>query len=129
MKKITALLLITFLFCYASFAQNNTTEKDTTENTIQRVSKAEFVAYMAENSEFILLDVRTPLEFNRGTIDGAINIDFTDSNFKSEINKLDKSQPILLFCQSGGRSSRALVMLKSVGFKCVLELEGGYGQY
>jgi len=129
MKKIGILLLATILLNSVSWTQNNGPKADTAEQVIKRVKKAEFNKFMAKNSNCILIDVRTPQEYKRGTIASAINIDYNSSNFKSEISKLDKSKPILLFCQSGGRSARALKIFESLGFQYVLELEGGYSQY
>lgn len=94
--------------------------------TIKRVTKTEFKDYLDKHDKVQLIDVRTPGEFGGGTIDGAKNIDFNNPNFKSEIAKLDKDVPTLIFCRSGGRSAKALQIFKAEGFDYVLELEGGY---
>lgn len=109
-------------------AQAIESEQDN-EQIIKRVSKADFIAFMAEQSNYILVDIRTPQEFNQGTIEGAININYSSANFQTELEKLDKTKPVLMFCQSGGRSGRALPIFKSLGFEHVLELEGGFGRY
>ena len=49
-----------------------------------------------------------------------------DSSFESNIQKLDKTKLTLIYCQSGGRSAKALSKMKDLGFTNVLELEGGY---
>ncbi len=73
-----------------------------------------------------LLDVRTPKEFEAGTIEGAVNIDFLDSEFAEQIEVLDKDKPLYIFCKSGGRSAKAMRVLKDKGFDKVYELKGGY---
>ncbi|HIP37389.1 MAG TPA: rhodanese-like domain-containing protein [Crocinitomix sp.] len=73
-----------------------------------------------------LLDVRTVGEVANGTINGSTNIDFNSPNFKSEIEKLDREKPVLVFCASGGRSGSAMRMMKDMGFKEVYNLTGGY---
>ena len=56
-----------------------------------------------DNNNITLLDVRTAEEFKNGTILHAKNIDWNQPDvFKTEISKLDKKQPIYLFCFSGG---------------------------
>lgn len=95
----------------------------------KRVSKTEFKSKLNSLKDVQLIDVRTPGEFQRGTIDGAINIDYTASNFTEMIGLLDKNKPTLIFCQSGGRSTAALKKFKSLGFDHVLELEGGYSAW
>lgn len=74
----------------------------------------------------ILLDVRTPKEFAEGHIDGAINIDYFDPNFKAEVEKLDKSKPVYIYCRSGGRSSKAMLIMKDSGFTSLYNLLGGF---
>ncbi|MFK8037943.1 MAG: rhodanese-like domain-containing protein [Crocinitomicaceae bacterium] len=135
MKTVSFFAVILFVFTACSQSSSNETKvphnsevKDQTQ-TIQRVSNADFKDYMANNKDYILVDIRTPKEFDEGTISGAININSSSRSFKEELNKLDKSRPVLMFCQSGGRSGRALPVFKSLGFEFVLELQGGYGGY
>ncbi len=82
---------------------------------------------MKEKTDYILVDVRTPSEYEAGTIGNARNINWEDANFANEISKLDKSKPIFIFCQKGGRSGEALNKMKELGFKEVYDLEAGYG--
>jgi rhodanese-related sulfurtransferase len=133
MKSILVLLIvsISIVSCAQSKSSGNTptdTEVKSLEGKTQRVSKEEFKAYM-ESTKVQLVDVRTPEEFSAGNINGAVNIDFYSEAFKSKLETLDKSQPVLVYCKSGGRSSQALEVMKSMGFKTVLELEGGYSNW
>jgi len=73
----------------------------------------------------VVLDVRTPEEFAEGHIDGAINVNFYDDDFREQLDALDKSIPYLLHCRSGGRSSKALKTMRALGFQKVIHLEGG----
>ena len=73
-----------------------------------------------------LIDIRTAAEFEEATIEGAINIDFLEDDFKAEISKIDKATPVYIFCKSGGRSAKAYDLLKEEGFENVFELEGGF---
>lgn len=74
----------------------------------------------------VLLDVRTPSEFADGHIENARNLDFSASNFESEIDKLDKEQTVFLYCAIGVRSTKAANLLRKKGFKHVFDLDGGY---
>lgn len=76
-----------------------------------------------------LVDVRTPGEYNSGKIDDAINIDYMAADFKAKMAKLDKSKPVYIYCQAGGRSANAAKVLVEMGFKKVYDLKGGYGAY
>jgi NADPH-dependent 2,4-dienoyl-CoA reductase/sulfur reductase-like enzyme/rhodanese-related sulfurtransferase len=72
-----------------------------------------------------LIDVRTPSEFNNGSIPGAVNIPVDEIRDRvSEINK----QPILVNCQVGQRGHTATMLLKELGFDAT-NLDGGYLTY
>lgn len=78
-----------------------------------------------KNNKGILVDVRTPEEYGMEWIDGAINIDWKNESFKNEIQKLDKNEPVLIYCRSGARAGNAKRMMQKLGFKKVLNLKGG----
>ncbi|KAF2956924.1 rhodanese-like domain-containing protein [Marinitoga sp. 38H-ov] len=75
--------------------------------------------------DVIILDVRTPGEFNSGHIVNAINIDYYNSSFKSELSKLDKNKTYIIYCRSGNRSGKTLDIMKELGFKNVYNISGG----
>jgi phage shock protein E len=75
----------------------------------------------------VLLDVRSPEEFSGGHIDGAISIPVQQlSGRLAELG--DKSDTIVVYCQSGSRSAMAKRLLESNGFSNVRDL-GGIGQW
>ncbi len=82
-----------------------------------------------EAKEVQLVDVRTEKEFNEGTIEYAKNIDVLGTDFIDEANKLDKTQPVYIFCKSGKRSAKARNMLLEEGFEKVYELKEGYSKW
>jgi len=84
----------------------------------------EFEKKMA-SEKYLLVDVRTAEEFSEGHIVDAINIDYLFENFSVEIQQLDLETPVLLYCRSGNRSSKAMKIMKELGFKEVYNLEGG----
>ena len=73
-----------------------------------------------------LIDVRTPGEWADGIIDNAIKINVTADDFeKLALEKLDKSNPVYIYCRSGGRSKIAADVLLKNGFQPYNVL-GGY---
>lgn len=74
----------------------------------------------------ILIDVRTPEEYREGTIPGAMSLNIHSEDFKRATEFLPREREIIVFCQSGDRSNEAFEMLKSLGFKNVSQLIGGY---
>ena len=76
----------------------------------------------------ILIDVRTPEEFQEGHLDHAINIDWFDEEFQSRVKELDKKKTLYVYCKKGGRSAKAAKLLDSLEFE-VVDLLGGYDAY
>ena len=90
------------------------------------VDEATFKATLEKTNDVQLIDVRTEDEFNGGHIQKAINIDWNGNDFDAQLTSLDKTKPVLVYCLSGGRSKKAAAKLTELGFKEVLELDGGY---
>ena len=76
-------------------------------------------------SENILLDVRTKEECSESKIPGSLNIDYYSENFKNNLDKLNKNLNYYIYCRSGNRSGKTVVILREKGFKNVFNLEGG----
>lgn len=73
------------------------------------------------NDGAVLLDVRSEAEFKTRHIDGAINIPLPDlPYFLEELGSKDR--PVVVYCQSGGRSKEAARLLRHVGFRTVVDL-------
>ncbi|MCG3164459.1 MAG: Thiosulfate sulfurtransferase GlpE [Bacteroidia bacterium] len=92
---------------------------------LQQVDAKTFSEKIHEQNNPVILDVRTPQEFEGGYIAGAINIDYNSNEFSQKVNKLDKEETVFVYCLSGGRSSSAAGEMRKNGFKNVIELKGG----
>ncbi|CAN8140787.1 rhodanese-like domain-containing protein [Thiomicrorhabdus sp. 6S2-11] len=77
------------------------------------------------NDDAFVLDVRSSGEYRDGYIGNATNISVGD--LAGKVNQLpqDKDAPILVYCLSGGRSSRAAMTLVKNGYTAVNNLRGG----
>lgn len=79
----------------------------------------------ADNPDFIILDVRTPEEFDGGYIEGAINIDYYSEDFRTQLDPLDKDKAYLIYCRSGKRSADARDAMAELGFMEIYNMSGG----
>jgi rhodanese-related sulfurtransferase len=80
----------------------------------------------SESSESVILDVRTPEEWEDGIIPGAVTLNIFDAHgFMDAISKMDTSKDYYLYCRSGARSGQACQIMASKGFQNVNNLEGG----
>ena len=85
-----------------------------------------FIENTKADTNAIILDVRTPDEYAEGHIEGAINLDWLNSEvFNEGEAKLDKSKNYYIYCRSGRRSNAAATKMQTDGFK-VFDMKGGY---
>jgi rhodanese-related sulfurtransferase len=96
--------------------------------SLKLISTDEMIELM-DIEEIQLVDVRTPSEYNEGHVPDAQNINFYDENFDQQIETLDKSKPIIVYCKSGGRSAKCASKLVEKGFEKIYDLEGGFSQW
>ena len=88
------------------------------------------------NEGGLLLDVRTPYEYNKYHVSKAINLPLNSiiNHFSSSISTQshsllsNKEQRIVVYCRSGNRSDKALHILKKAGYKYVYNL-GGFARW
>lgn len=83
-------------------------------------------AELINDSNVVVLDVRTSEEYAEGHIEGAVLINqFEDDFIEKAQELLPKDKTIAVYCRSGRRSASAATRLSDVGFRCV-NLKGGY---
>jgi rhodanese-related sulfurtransferase len=76
------------------------------------------------NPDFVILDVRTPEEFESGYIEGAVNINYNSDTFAEDLNKLDKNKTYFVYCRTGRRSSDTANIMTKQGFKKLYLIDG-----
>ncbi len=109
-------IVFLFAFAFESYSQNK----------IQEISVHQAEYLVEKNEELLILDVRTPKEFEAGHLDNAVNINFYDKDFAGQLSALDTSKPLLIYCHSGYRSHRSIKTLKNSGFKTIYDMTEGY---
>ncbi len=98
------------------------------KSQLNNLSPKDFDARILMDTKALIIDVRTPGEFNQGHIKRAINISYLADDFWDKIERLDTSKDILVYCRTGRRSIRACTLMRNGGFNAtkVFNLEGGY---
>ena len=118
MKKLIPILLSALMLTGCAGAGNNQT------NTYRQITMDEAAEMMAEESDYIILDVRRPDEFAAGHIPNAINVP-NETIGTAEIPELpDKDQLIMVYCRSGRRSKEASAKLVKLGYTNIVEFDG-----
>ena len=118
MKKLIPILLSALMFTGCAGTSNNQT------NTYRSITMDEAVTMMAQETGYIILDVRRPDEFAAGHIPNAINVP-NESIGTDEISELpNKDQLIMVYCRSGRRSKEASEKLVKLGYTNIVEFGG-----
>jgi thiosulfate/3-mercaptopyruvate sulfurtransferase len=90
----------------------------------QEITPLELMAMMEDDSDFLLLDVRTPLEFEQGYIPGAILLPSYEIE-KIEDLGIPKDKKIIVYCAVDPRSKKSVETLSKMGYTNLLRLKGG----
>lgn len=120
---IVSLIIAIFLIMILFFSFNNSDQKEI--NELKSVGLNEWKNIYENNKDYIVIDVRTAQEFSEGHIKNSRNIDFYSDNFEDQIDNLDKSKKYLIYCRSGSRSGKTLIIMKNLKFNNVINLKGG----
>ena len=129
MKRLTRILLPTVIALTAVLiltgcgsSADDKTAGD--KKTYRQVSPEEAAAMMEEETDYIILDVRTQEEYETAHIPGAICIP-NETIGTEDIPELpDKDQLILVYCRSGNRSKQASEKLAKQGYINIVEFGG-----
>ena len=129
MKRLTRILLPAVIALTAvliltgcGYSADDKTVGD--KKTYRQVSPEEAAAMMEEESDYIILDVRTQEEYETAHIPGAICIP-NETIGTEDIPELpDKEQLILVYCRSGNRSKQASEKLVNQGYTNIVEFGG-----
>ncbi len=119
MKKVFLICFFIVQILFVNCSNSNS------QNIKTNLSATEFSDKIKTTSSALIIDVRTPDEYNKGHITNSKNIDWNGDDFDKGISGLDKLKPVFVYCLVGGRSSTAAKKMRAIGFKEVYELEGG----
>ncbi len=85
----------------------------------------ELIGKRSGDPGFVLLDVRTPKEFDAERIAGAVIVDYNSPSFRDKMAKLDRSKTYLVYCRTGNRTNGAVKVMRELGFPNVIVFPGG----
>ena len=116
MKKLFPILMVMLLLVGCNAPAGS--------GSYRQINGSDAIAMMEEETDYIILDVRTAEEFKEKRIHGAINIP-NETIGTEEIPELpDKEQLILVYCRSGNRSKQASEKLAALGYTNIIEFGG-----
>ena len=89
----------------------------------QHISVSQTRELIADGS-VALLDIRDPVSYHNGHIDGALLLD--NSNLQQFLAATDRETPVVVYCYHGNSSQNAAQVLAQQGFTQVYSMDGGY---
>jgi len=96
----------------------------------QRISPAQLVDRIGkQDAGLVIVDVRTPEEFANGHVPGAVNIPYTHMPARLAELASASDKDIVLYCESGVRTERAIARMKANGFTRLLHLDGDMAKW
>ena len=90
-----------------------------------RVGVPEWIP-VAQSPGTVIIDVRTPEEFNAGHVQGALNIPVEYADFAQQVAALDPATTYAIYCRTGNRSAVATAQMGSMGYLHLYDLDGGF---
>ncbi len=115
-----ALVLLSAIFSIGGC----TSATETTVEKIDAQAAFELIQQNQGNPDFVVLDVRTPQEYVEERLADAVNLDFYEENFRSDLDKLDKARTYVVYCRTGNRSAQAAAIMEELGFQRVYDAGG-----
>ncbi|MBE9490542.1 MAG: rhodanese-like domain-containing protein [Bacteroidetes bacterium] len=113
-RYLVILLIVTTVFSYSCM--------DKAESEIQVVT-AEEMQEFSEINDVKLVDVSIAESQNEALLKNTQNIDYLSPNFDKEINKLDKSKPVIVYCKSGNDSVKCIEKMEDAGFVKIYDVD------
>ncbi|SHJ99823.1 Rhodanese-related sulfurtransferase [Hathewaya proteolytica DSM 3090] len=93
-------------------------------NSVKVISATEGESMIKNESDIIILDVRTEPEYESGHIKGAVLLPLDEISKRAQEVLKDKNKKILIYCRSGSRSNRAAKLLVDMGYNNVYDFGG-----
>ena len=91
---------------------------------VPQMTSAELAQQLDGEASPVVIDVRERSEWDAGHIAGAVHVPL--GQLTDRIGELERDRPVVLHCQSGGRSSVAASVLRAQGFTNVINLSDGF---
>lgn len=121
-----------------SIYENSDQLVEAAKKVITEISVEDFKKEYDGEDYFVLIDVRSGAEYDAGYVPGAVNIDRGVLEFKIAKEEVwdeaglyipEKTDKIILYCRTGGRSALAAKALKELGYQNAMSLEGGWNAW
>jgi len=124
-KKLIIFAIPIFIICLGFILPSLGAQDSTRILTVSAKEAADLIDKHNGDSDFAILDIRTPGEFQSGHLQSALLIDFYSQTFVDQLSRLDKEKTFLIYCRTGNRSTRSLEIFKKLKFQKIYHMANG----
>ena len=124
-KRLITFAIPIFIICLGFILPPLSAQDSTRIIAVSAKEAADIVDKHNGDSDFAILDIRTPGEFQSGHLQSAILIDFYSQTFADQLSRLDKGKKFLIYCRTGNRSARSLEIFKKLKFQKIYHMANG----
>ncbi|MEK6692765.1 MAG: rhodanese-like domain-containing protein [Nitrospirota bacterium] len=120
-----------FIRRYSGGTANFLTRKDDSKRRnlsnykYETISPKEFMNFMNQKTELIIIDTRIKEDFNKGHIRGAINLSYINLKKMNKVLEKEKDKEIFVYSEDGERAKTICEILSSLGFSKIRNIDGG----
>ncbi len=82
-----------------------------------------------DNPDYVVLDVRTPEEYDKGHIENALLLNIKSEDFENEFEQMDKNKKYFIYCKTGRRSDKVASLMNKYGFSEIYHIAGGFEKW
>ena len=124
-QKLPGYTILLFIFLFFLMLPSCSAQQDQNFTALSPKEASNLIEKHTGDSDFVILDIRTPGEYQSGHIKDSIMIDYYSKTFTDEIGRLDKKKSYLVYCRSGNRSARSMDLFKKLQFNKIYHLSSG----
>ncbi|WP_424356385.1 rhodanese-like domain-containing protein [Methanobacterium sp. MBAC-LM] len=82
-----------------------------------------------DDPDFVVMDVRTPEEYDEGHIENAYLLNFKSGSFEDELENMDKNKKYYVYCRTGRKSRKAVELMEKRGYSEAHSVIGGIDKW
>jgi len=124
-KKLITYAIPVFIICLGFVLPSLRAQDSTRIIAVSAKEAADLIDKHNGDSDFAILDIRTPGEFQSGHLAKSIPIDFYSQTFADQLSRLDKKKTYLVYCRTGNRSTSSLSLFKKLKFEKIYQMSNG----
>jgi len=128
-RKLTGYIILLFIILFGFILPSCQAKQEQNITALSTKEASNLIEKHKGDSDFVILDIRTPGEYQSGHLQNAVMIDFYSKSFADEIGRLDKEKSYLVYCRSGNRSARSMDLFKKLQFQKIYHLSSGINSW